>query len=449
MPEWVSLADWSRAGGSLESVARGLRDSGVEASCRAAAVFVPGRVELFGKHTDYAGGKSLVAATERGLTLLVAPRRDTVVHWRDLSRGVEARFDTHAVEARLGHWSNYLRIVARQVSTDFGRCETGVDVGMVSDLPAASGLSSSSALVVAAFQALDSVNELRRRLPFKEAIGSREDLAGYLGAVESGRAFKNLGAGGGVGAHGGSEDHTAILCSRAGKVRQYRYAPIELEQEFPLDPNWRLLVGASGVHAKKAGGAREFYNRLAALTARAAEAWRQTEGSADPHLGAVLAKPGAAARLEEVVTTVLTGKAREETLDRVRHFTAENEEIVPAAARAFSTGNRGELGALAARSQCLAERWLHNQVPETSSLAVLARDCGAFAASAFGAGFGGAVWAMADRDEADGVLARWREAYTAAFPQVAGASEFFATTPAAGCRWLTPDSASDSAREDK
>ncbi|MGO1384393.1 MAG: galactokinase family protein, partial [Arachnia sp.] len=31
--------------------------------------FVPGRLEVFGKHTDYAGGNSLLAAVDRGITI--------------------------------------------------------------------------------------------------------------------------------------------------------------------------------------------------------------------------------------------------------------------------------------------------------------------------------------------------------------------------------------------
>ena len=30
--------------------------------------FVPGRIEVLGKHTDYAGGRSLLAAVDRGIT---------------------------------------------------------------------------------------------------------------------------------------------------------------------------------------------------------------------------------------------------------------------------------------------------------------------------------------------------------------------------------------------
>ena len=41
--------------------------------------FTPGRIEIFGKHTDYAGGRSLTCAVERGFAVSYAPRRDGLV----------------------------------------------------------------------------------------------------------------------------------------------------------------------------------------------------------------------------------------------------------------------------------------------------------------------------------------------------------------------------------
>ena len=35
---------------------------------------IPGRIEIFGKHTDYAGGRSLVAAVPKGFVGVAAPR---------------------------------------------------------------------------------------------------------------------------------------------------------------------------------------------------------------------------------------------------------------------------------------------------------------------------------------------------------------------------------------
>ena len=51
------------------------------------AAFVPGRLEVFGKHTDYAGGRSLVAATCRGFGVVAAPRRDALVRVIDAAGG--------------------------------------------------------------------------------------------------------------------------------------------------------------------------------------------------------------------------------------------------------------------------------------------------------------------------------------------------------------------------
>ena len=47
---------------------------------------VPGRIEIFGKHTDYAGGHSLLAAVPRGFAVAAGPRQDNRV------RVIDARY---------------------------------------------------------------------------------------------------------------------------------------------------------------------------------------------------------------------------------------------------------------------------------------------------------------------------------------------------------------------
>ena len=49
--------------------------------------FTPGRIEIFGKHTDYAGGHSLVAAVPRGITLAARRRSDGIVRVGDIFDG--------------------------------------------------------------------------------------------------------------------------------------------------------------------------------------------------------------------------------------------------------------------------------------------------------------------------------------------------------------------------
>lgn len=438
MAEWAPLADWLGAPAGLRSLAGVLAESGVERERPVAALLVPGRLELFGKHTDYAGGRSLLAALPRGLTLLVARRQDPRVLWRDRGRGVEASFAIAQAEPRPGHWSNYARTVARRAVADFGACRYGLDVAMASNLPPAAGLSSSSAMIVAAFLALDAVNELRRRPAGERMIGRPEELAGYLGAVEAGASFGDLGPGEGVGTLGGSEDHAAIICSRRGSLRQYRFGPLAFEGETELPRHWRLIVATSGVHAKKTGGARERFNHLAEMSRLAAAAWRRSTGGDERHLGDALAAAGSVEVLLAAIRDESSGAGLAEAVRRVRQFAVESEELVPAATAALETADRYALGGAAARSQELAQTHLGNQVPETSALTALARECGALAASAFGGGFGGAVWAIAEAREEEHFRARWRMAYTAAFPDAARTSEFFAAEPSAGARWLTP-----------
>ena len=70
----------------------------------------------------------------------------------------------------------------------------------------------------------------------------------------------------------------------------------------------------------------------------------------------------------------------------------------------------------AADSQQDAERLIDNQIPATSDLVATALDRGAFAASSFGAGFGGSVWALVDRASARTFANDWDSAAFLANP---------------------------------
>ncbi|MEZ4581184.1 MAG: galactokinase family protein [Caldilineaceae bacterium] len=48
--------------------------------------WVPGRVEVLGKHTDYAGGHSLLIASDQGFIMAAAARPDNVVRIRAAQR---------------------------------------------------------------------------------------------------------------------------------------------------------------------------------------------------------------------------------------------------------------------------------------------------------------------------------------------------------------------------
>ena len=63
------------------------------------------------------------------------------------------------------------------------------------------------------------------------------------------------------------------------------------------------------------------------------------------------------------------------------------------------------------------------------SLAREARRLGAVAASSFGAGFGGSVWALVEEARSDAFMREWRLAYGRACPDAAARAVFFETSP--------------------
>jgi len=394
------------------------------------AFFVPGRIEVLGKHTDYAGGRTMVATAERGFCMVARPRGDQQMVVIDARTGETVRFAIDPeLKPQVDSWSNYPMTVARRMARNFPGACRGADIALVSDLPPAAGMSSSSAFMVGVFLVLSEVNRLPARDEYWHNIGNQTDLAGYLGTVENGQSFGKLSGDRGVGTFGGSEDQTAILCAEPNQISQYSFCPVEFEKLLPVPPGYVFAIGASGVVAEKTGAAREKYNTASRLATALAEIWRRETGRDDPHLAAALgSSPDAPARLKAIVRAGVPGEfTAEALLTRLEHFMVESGEIIPAAGDALSAGDLRAFGRLVDRSQHATEHLLGNQVPETVFLAASARRLGAAAASAFGAGFGGSVWALVEAARADDFLAAWAGEYGSQFPQHVPLASFFAT----------------------
>jgi galactokinase len=390
--------------------------------------FVPGRIEFLGKHTDYGGGRSLICALERGFCVVASGREDTLVRITDVGRLDRVEFNlSPELRPRVGHWSNYPMTVASRVAQNFPGALRGADIAFASDLPPAAGLSSSSALVIAVFSALARINALDEREEYKREIGSAEDLAGYLGTIENGQSFGSLAGSKGVGTFGGSQDHTAILCCTPGKLSQYSFCPVRREESVELPNNYLFAIGVSGVSADKTGDALEKYNRVSLLAAEVLRIWRGATGRADATLmSAATSSSDAREQMRMVLRTSQSSSfSFQELLNRFEQFAGECTEIIPGVSRALQSGDVDAMGILVDRSQEAAERLLGNQVEETIALARLARDLGAAAASAFGAGFGGSVWALVKTDRADQFKSEWSKHYQSSFPGSAKRSEFF------------------------
>jgi galactokinase len=389
------------------------------------AWWVPGRLEVFGTHTDYAGGRTLVCAVPRGFAVVARVRTDGVLRVVDARREQEVTLAPgdeiqNTASASPSGWRRYVSAVTGRLSKNFPGAALGADIVLASDLPRASGMSSSSALVVAVATVLARLSELTQREEWRRTIRGPEDEAGFYACMENGLSFGTLTGDSGVGTHGGSEDHAAILTATAGHLSAFSFVPMRPLGVVPLPGEWRFVLTPSGVTAQKAGAALEAYNRLADGTRVLLDLWNQHSGSRAESLSAALSAEGTAMasatrdRLRNVIRrSNIPGWSDDVLQRRLDHFIREDGRIADVM-EAFRQADMARVGQLSEESQADAESLLGNQIPETIALPRQARALGAFASRSFGAGFGGSVWALVARDRAAEFARRWSsEAFVA------------------------------------
>ena len=205
-------------------------------------VWAPGRVNLIGEHIDYHGLPVLPMALTQHVEVTFEPREDRRIRASSEPAYGAREFEWHDELERVaaGDWENYLRAAALAVARKWG-VGRGIDAVVTSNLPAAAGLSSSSALLVAFTLALLRANG--RTATFEELMEILPD----------GEQF--------VGTRGGGMDHAAVLASHAGHASLVSFDPPAV-RHVPIPRDWAFLVADSGVRAEKSGAARERYNAV-------------------------------------------------------------------------------------------------------------------------------------------------------------------------------------------
>ncbi|AOZ73393.1 galactokinase [Boudabousia tangfeifanii] len=395
---------------------------------QAVSWFVPGRIEVLGKHTDYAGGRSLLAAASLGITFQARANGEDVVRVSSdaVDEPVALPLSDQIDGYGGGHWAGYAAAVVSRLVANFPGQIKGADIEVSTTLPLASGMSSSSAMVVGLARCLMDLSGVESSDAFRRNIASPEEFAAYLACNENGMSFKELAGHKGVGTFGGSEDHTAMMCGETDALVQYSFCPVRRERVVPFPADYSFVVAVSGVLAEKTGAALEDYNRASQSTRDILAMWNEKTGRSDLFLAdAVNSSDEAADQIREIVGE--DGYLRK----RLEQFLIESYELVPAAGDALEAGDIEEFGRVVELSQHWTDHGLGNQVPATRALARLAKEQGAAAASAFGAGFGGSVWALVPTQEADAFAERWLEAYREEFPTEADNAKMLVTRPGA------------------
>lgn len=318
-------------------------------SCVVAA---PGRVNLIGEHIDYHGLPVLPIALERRVRVAFRPRADRRIVAASASYGErEFEWTDDLAPVAAGDWENYLRAAARVAATFLPGSARGIDADITSDLPAAAGLSSSSALIVAV------------TLGLLRANGYNPTFEELMEVLPDGEQF--------VGTRGGGMDHAASLGSRAGCASLIGFDPVTI-RHIPIPPGWGFLVANSMVRAEKSGAAREEYNarRNATMTAReklaAGEPLNDLERHAYEHV------TGEAARVECAIS-------------------------------AMERGDAATFGRLLLESHASLRDRLRVSCPALDRLVAAAMDSGALGARLTGGGFGGCAVVFANRRDLDNV----------------------------------------------
>ena len=413
----------------------------------AAACFVPGRVEVLGKHTDYAGGRSLLAATDRGFFCVTAPNGTNKVRLVETDPAfAPCEFEiSPRLTPVVGHWSNYPMTMTRRLASNFadvlGGGRGGVDVAFGCDLPVAAGLSGSSALMIMMFFALALPNRLMESNLYQRNIRTQLDLAMCLACVENGQTFHELEGGAGVGTFGGSEDHTQILNAKPGMLSLYRFCPTEHEQDIAFPDHLALVIAHSGVPAQKTGAAMESYNLASRRAQMTVARYNESCGTSHRLLRDLVEDQEADEQAMLARTEAALGPETKENglglFARFLQFYREDRQLIPGAALALRDRDYRGLGDIIDLSHTLSRICLRNVIPETDYLQRSARLLGATAASAFGAGFGGSVYALVRNDDGDFVR-RWRDSYVRRFPDRTGAAQFFVSAVSGRAGELLP-----------
>lgn len=380
----------------------------------------PGRVNLIGEHTDYNHGYVMPVALDKDVLLLARPRQDNLIRLCN----IESRYEPFSFEAEEevpisagGHWSNYARGVAQnlaqRLSNGDGRRLTGFD-GLVSaaaphGVPRGAGLSSSSALTVAAATALAHFNGWQP--PVEEMVMLCSDAEWYVGTR------------GGVMDHFiavmGKRDHSLLLDCRPGQDGSYR------TQHEPLPSAYSLLIVDSGVKHRNVGN--DFNRRVAACRAGSGllrASFPQTTHLRDvetvpwerlePHLPekttpAELAAVGIELGDIPGITAETTLRVRA----RCRHVWNENRRVQEAV-KAMASGDLAALGRLLGEAHASARDDYEISCPEVELLVtVLMESPGVLGARLTGAGWGGCVVALVENGAVEAVSRRVQEAYEA------------------------------------
>ena len=319
----------------------------------------PGRINVIGEHTDYNEGFVLPVAIDKYVLLSVEKTSGSRITLSSMGRE-PVSFDESRIE-KTGDWSDYLKgvlwVLKDQLGTEFG----GMNIEIHSNLPEGAGLSSSAAVEVAMIVALNSSFNLKL---------DETELYKYAQMAEN--EF--------VGVKCGVMDQFAAVMGKKDKAifldtleMRYEYVPLELG-------DYTFLVFDSKVHHSLSRGG---YNT------RREEARKALE---------ILGK---SSYRDVSMVDLFPNRARlgELYYRRALHVVSENMRVLESV-KIMSNSNFENLGRLLIQShESLALDYEVSCDENDFIVNTLKEMKGVSGARMIGAGFGGSVLALCEREE--------------------------------------------------
>jgi galactokinase len=359
----------------------------------------PGRVNLVGEHTDYNDGWVLPMAIDRQVGVAFGPREDRLLKIRSVVFDQTREIAVDGLAPPGGsEWFSFPAGVAWAMIAS--GCEvSGADIVVDGDVPVGSGLSSSSALVMAMALALSEVSGIPWAPVEMALLGHR---------VESDW----------VGVQGGVMDQFTAAMAREGHAllldcRSLSHSPVRIPDEAVV------VVMDTGVPRTLAGSA---YNRRSASCRAAVEALKdaglEVGALRDVNLGLLDANRG---RFDDTIYR------------RARHVVEENARP-PAMAEALAAGDLPKAGCLMDESHSSLRDLYEVSSFELDLFTELAREHPAcYGSRLTGAGFGGCAIALVSADGVEDFMEVTHSRYRS---RVELPSSVFACRPAGGAHLL-------------
>jgi galactokinase len=406
----------------------------VERFDAAPAVFLrtPGRINLIGEHTDYNGGFVLPVALDRDVLLLYHPRRDGHVRAANVEAGhlpFSFVLSRDIAPAPHGDWSNYFRGAGQELCRRFGEEDVEGMNALVAGappfgVPRGAGLSSSTALTVAAALALVTRNEIDiDRAPLAHLCSEAEWYVGTRGGMMD--QFSALLS---------RRDYALYLDCRPSPDGDYRY------DHVPIPSGIQIVLLNSGVRHENVRG--HFNQRVAEckigvrllqarfpLISQLRDVTPETLGLEEPSFWSLLedAWPEQAVAADLLALGLeedwLRGLIADHRLDpgacfvvlpRCRHVITENARVLDGVA-ALRAGQVERFGALMNEAHTSMSVDYGASCPEVDALAeIVRRQEGVLGARITGAGWGGGVVALVRHGHAQAWIDAVGTAYRAA-----------------------------------